>query len=268
MAEGFRFQPDPGAPTTLAVVTEEDLFGSRRHTRTAPRGTARRADALAVELEPGELAVHQVHGVGRYVGMVRRAVAGSERDYLLLEYAQGDKLYVPSDQVGIVAKYVGRRGPAPAPPGLERLGEGHRPRPPGGPGHGGRAGSAVLGAHVGARACVRPGHALAAGAGGGVPVRRDPRPADGHRRGQAGHGAGATHGPAPVRRRRLRQDRDRGAGGVQGGAGREAGRGAGADHAARRTAPGDVRGTLRPVPGQREDALAVRVHHGAAGGPR
>jgi transcription-repair coupling factor (superfamily II helicase) len=109
--EGFWFHPDGSSAPTLALVTEEDLFGRRRHTRVAPRLTRRRSEAVAVELEPGDLAVHQVHGVGRYVGMVRRAVAGAERDYLLLEYAEGDKLYVPSDQVGIVAKYVGGEMP-------------------------------------------------------------------------------------------------------------------------------------------------------------
>lgn len=109
--EGFWFQPDGAGAPRLAVVTEEDLFGRRRHTRVAPRLARRRSEAVAVELEPGDLAVHQVHGVGRYVGMVRRAVAGAERDYLLLEYAEGDKLYVPSDQVGIVAKYVGGEAP-------------------------------------------------------------------------------------------------------------------------------------------------------------
>ncbi len=110
--EGFVFES--GA---LALLTEEDLFGRRRHTREAPRLTQRRAEAVAEELEPGDLCVHQVHGVGRYVGMVRRAVAGSERDYLLLEYAQGDRLYVPSDQVGVVTKYVGGEAPR-----LHRLG--------------------------------------------------------------------------------------------------------------------------------------------------
>jgi transcription-repair coupling factor (superfamily II helicase) len=109
--EGFWFQPDGAGAPTLAIVTEEDLFGRRRHTRVAPRLARRRSEAVAVELEPGDFAVHQVHGVGRYVGMVRRAVAGAERDYLLLEYAEGDKLYVPSDQVGIVAKYVGGEAP-------------------------------------------------------------------------------------------------------------------------------------------------------------
>ena len=115
--EGFVLDPEGEGRPLLAVVTEEDLFGSRRHTRVAPRVTRARADAAALELSPGDLAVHSVHGVGRYVGMVRRAVAGAERDYLLLEYAEGDRLYVPSDQVGVVAKYVGGEAPR-----LHRLG--------------------------------------------------------------------------------------------------------------------------------------------------
>jgi transcription-repair coupling factor (superfamily II helicase) len=121
--EGFLFSPEPSAPPSLALVTEDDLFGRRRHTREAPRMARRSADAVGVELSPGDLAVHQVHGVGRYVGMVRRAVAGAERDYLLLEYAAGDKLYVPSDQVGVVAKYVGGEAPR-----LHRLGTNDWPR--------------------------------------------------------------------------------------------------------------------------------------------
>src|SRR6266498_3622882 len=117
VGEGFWLEPDDTRAPTLALVTEEDLFGRRRHTRVAPRLARRGSEAVAVELEPGDLAVHQVHGVGRYAGMVRRAVAGAERDYLLLEYAEGDRLYVPTDQVGIVAKYVGGEAPR-----LHRLG--------------------------------------------------------------------------------------------------------------------------------------------------
>ncbi len=117
VAEGFWFAPEESSPALLAAVTEEDLFGQRRHTRAAPRLARRRSEGVAEELFPGDLAVHQVHGVGRYLGMVRRAVAGAERDYLLLEYAAGDKLYVPSDQVGVVAKYLGGEAPR-----LHRLG--------------------------------------------------------------------------------------------------------------------------------------------------
>jgi transcription-repair coupling factor (superfamily II helicase) len=102
----------------LAVVTEEDLFGSRRHTRTAPRFEKRSTTgSVAEELEPGDYAVHRIHGVARYGGVVHRELAGAERDYLLLEYAGNDRLYVPSEQVGMVAKYLG--GDAPR---LHRLG--------------------------------------------------------------------------------------------------------------------------------------------------
>src|SRR4029453_12403875 len=95
----------------LAVATEEDLFGARRHTRTAPRFTKRRTEAVADELEPGDFAVHRIHGVGRYAGITHRELAGAERDYLILEYAAGDKLFVPSDQVGMVARYIGGDAP-------------------------------------------------------------------------------------------------------------------------------------------------------------
>ena len=102
LTSGFVF-----GPGKIAVLTEEDLFGARRFTREAPRFTARRSDGVADELNPGDFAVHRIHGVGRYTGIVHRELAGSERDYLVLEYAKGDKLYVPSDAVGMVARYIG-----------------------------------------------------------------------------------------------------------------------------------------------------------------
>ena len=112
LASGFVF-----GGGRLAVATEEDLFGSRRHTRSAPRFTSRRTDAIAEELEPGDFAVHRVHGVGRYVGIHRRSIGDAERDYMVIEYAAGDRLSVPTDQVGMVARYLG--GDAPR---LSRLG--------------------------------------------------------------------------------------------------------------------------------------------------
>ncbi|MFM7718194.1 MAG: transcription-repair coupling factor, partial [Actinomycetota bacterium] len=101
----------------LALATEADLFGWHRRARTAPHLTERRADPIAEELVPGELAVHRVHGVGRFLGIQRREVAGAERDYMVLEYAEGDRLSVPTDQVGIVARYRGGEAPR-----LNRLG--------------------------------------------------------------------------------------------------------------------------------------------------
>ncbi|MFO1537109.1 MAG: transcription-repair coupling factor [Actinomycetota bacterium] len=89
----------------IALVAEADLTGRRRVHRRA-RG-ARRSVDLYEDLAPGDHVVHQTHGVARYEGMVTRAIGGSERDYLLLAYKGNDKLYVPTDQVGVVRKYTG-----------------------------------------------------------------------------------------------------------------------------------------------------------------
>jgi transcription-repair coupling factor (superfamily II helicase) len=94
----------------LALVAEADLTGRRRVHRVA-RG-ARKAVDYYEDLKPGDFVVHQVHGVGRYEGMVARAIGGVERDYLLLAYRGGDKLYVPTDQVGTVRRYTGGEAPA------------------------------------------------------------------------------------------------------------------------------------------------------------
>jgi transcription-repair coupling factor (superfamily II helicase) len=111
----------------LAVLVESDVTGRRRaHRRPRPR----RSDAQGFfdDLNPGDYVVHHQHGVARYGGMVKRAIgqatgAGSgdvaERDYLLLEYRGGDKLYVPSDQIDAVRHYTGGDTPS-----LSRLGGG------------------------------------------------------------------------------------------------------------------------------------------------
>jgi transcription-repair coupling factor (superfamily II helicase) len=105
------------------MVGEDDLFGRRRVAHETPKLTGRPAGAFAQDLATGDFVVHRVHGVGRYLGMVHRAVAAAERDYLLLEYAAGDKLYVPADQLDAVARYAGGEQPR-----LHRLGSGDWPR--------------------------------------------------------------------------------------------------------------------------------------------
>jgi transcription-repair coupling factor (superfamily II helicase) len=107
----------------LAVLGEWDLFGPRR-SRAAKRLPSRRAAGETVgDLSPGDPVVHRVHGVGRYVGIVTREIKGPAsattgqatgtvtRDYVVLEYADQDRLYVPSDQVDAIAKYVGGEQP-------------------------------------------------------------------------------------------------------------------------------------------------------------
>ncbi|HET9772583.1 MAG TPA: transcription-repair coupling factor, partial [Acidimicrobiia bacterium] len=99
----------------LAVVAEADLTGRRRVHRK-PRG-ARRGEDFYDDLKVGDYVVHNQHGVGRYAGMVARTMGGVERDYLLVEYKGGDKLYIPSDQVTSIRRYTGGDSPT-----LSRMG--------------------------------------------------------------------------------------------------------------------------------------------------
>ncbi|MEZ5204467.1 MAG: transcription-repair coupling factor [Acidimicrobiales bacterium] len=95
----------------LAILAEPDVTGRRRAHR-APRPRKRESAGFFDDLKPGDHVVHHQHGVARYGGMVKRAIGGVERDYLLLEYKGDDKLYVPSDQIDAVRHYTGGDSPA------------------------------------------------------------------------------------------------------------------------------------------------------------
>jgi transcription-repair coupling factor (superfamily II helicase) len=98
-------------PLSVAVLAESDLTGRRRaHRRPRPR--ARAAQTFFDDMKTGDYVVHNTHGVGRFGGMIRRAIGGVERDYLLLEYRGGDKLYVPSDQIDALRPYSGGESPS------------------------------------------------------------------------------------------------------------------------------------------------------------
>jgi transcription-repair coupling factor (superfamily II helicase) len=109
----------------LAVLTEADLTGQRgTSTKDASRMPSRRRNAIdPIQLKPGDYVVHEQHGVGRYIEMVRRTVNGGEREYLIIEYAParkgqpGDRLFVPTDSLDQVTRYVGGEAPS-----LHRLG--------------------------------------------------------------------------------------------------------------------------------------------------
>ncbi|WP_082522792.1 transcription-repair coupling factor [Geodermatophilus sp. Leaf369] len=112
---GFAF---PGIK--LALLTEHDLTGQRGTSmRDAQKMPARRRNAVdLVQLQPGDVVVHEQHGVGRYVEMVSRTVHGGQRDYLIVEYAPGkknqppDRLFVPTDALDQLTRYVGGDAPA------------------------------------------------------------------------------------------------------------------------------------------------------------
>ncbi|MEM9607133.1 MAG: transcription-repair coupling factor [Actinomycetota bacterium] len=104
--------PDTG----IAVLAEADLTGRRStHRRARPR--RRGAQRVFEDLHPGDHVVHHTHGVARYAGMVTRAIMGTERDYLLLEFRGDDRIYLPSDQVDLIRPYTGGDTPS-----LSRMG--------------------------------------------------------------------------------------------------------------------------------------------------
>jgi transcription-repair coupling factor (superfamily II helicase) len=110
----------------LEVLTETDLTGqpgspSTKDMRRMPSRRRNQVDPL--QLRPGDFVVHEQHGVGRFVEMMQRTVQGATREYLVIEYAPskrgqpGDRLFVPTDQLDQVTKYVGGEEPT-----LNRMG--------------------------------------------------------------------------------------------------------------------------------------------------
>ncbi|MYS19137.1 transcription-repair coupling factor [Streptomyces sp. DvalAA-14] len=108
----------------LAVLTETDLSGQKSSTKDMGRMPSRRRKTIdPLTLVGGDYIVHEQHGVGRYIEMAQRTVQGATREYLVVEYAAakrgqpGDRLFVPTDQLEQITKYVGGEAPS-----LHRLG--------------------------------------------------------------------------------------------------------------------------------------------------
>ena len=94
----------------LAVIPEHRLFRRRRAERTGGQTSAqRRRGRLGsfTELRTGDIVVHEDHGVARFAGFETKTVAGITRDYLELEYAGTDKVFMPVDQLAKITRYVG-----------------------------------------------------------------------------------------------------------------------------------------------------------------
>ena len=111
----LRFEGTP----VLALIGEADLFGKRRPVAAPSAEPDARASALVLQLAVGDYVVHETNGVGRYLGMVTRTVAGISRDYLRIEYSGDDRLYVPVESLDVITKYAGGEAPR-----LNRLGSG------------------------------------------------------------------------------------------------------------------------------------------------
>ena len=108
LSRGFAFDP-----ARLVVVTDSEILGwRRRRSRLRFVRQGKRVSSWA-DLVPGDYVVHIHHGIGIYRGLVHLTMNGAERDYLLLEYAGSDRLYVPVEQIALVERYIGVEGQTP-----------------------------------------------------------------------------------------------------------------------------------------------------------
>ncbi len=99
------------------MLSDAEIFGFVKERRPPP-GRRPHEGVFLADLAVGDFVVHVDHGIARFNGTTRMRTDGIEREYLVLEYAEGDKLYVPTDQVDRVGRYVGSGGYVPA---LSRL---------------------------------------------------------------------------------------------------------------------------------------------------
>ena len=108
----------------IVLITDKDVSGQRAADKDLARMPSRRKKAIdPLQLRVGDYVVHEQHGVGRYLELINRNIAGVSREYLVIEYASSkrgqpaDKLFVPTDTLEQVTKYVGGEAPA-----LHRIG--------------------------------------------------------------------------------------------------------------------------------------------------
>ena len=121
IAHGFTSQS-----ARVLFITERDLTGSKASAKDGARMPSKRKQAVdPLELRAGDFVVHEQHGIGRYVEMVQRTIGGVTREYLVIEYAPakrgqpGDRVFVPTDTLEQVSKYIGGESPT-----VHRIGSG------------------------------------------------------------------------------------------------------------------------------------------------
>jgi transcription-repair coupling factor (superfamily II helicase) len=106
LAEGWILTP-PAGPV-VHLLTDGEIFGWRRpEPRQRHRAIAEAPESAYADLQIGDWVVHVEHGIGRFLGLVDRTVDGVEREYLAVEYAEGDQLFVPVYQADRLTRYVG-----------------------------------------------------------------------------------------------------------------------------------------------------------------
>jgi transcription-repair coupling factor (superfamily II helicase) len=104
----------------LALITDHEIFG-RALTRPVVRKPRRAREAFFTDFSPGDYVVHLEHGIGRFDEVTRMSIEGAEREYALVQYAGSDRVYVPTDQLERLTRYVGS---GESKPQLSKLGGG------------------------------------------------------------------------------------------------------------------------------------------------
>ncbi len=251
----------------IALLPDSEIFGPI-HERDAERRTPRQMP----NVKPGELVVHVDFGIGRFDGLVRMPVVGSEADFLSLSYRGGDRLYLPVTRMNLIERYQGPEGVTPP---LSKLGGSAWQTTKQ------RIHQALLEmadelVRMDAIRRARPGlsaqapdesyHELESL----LPVRRDRRSTTRYPGGAGRRAAATSHGPSPVRRCGFRQDGGSGARRVSQHALGSPNRCPGADHGARAAAPEHLPQPARAAWRARRNDLPVgsgadaKGHHSAA----
>ncbi|MBQ9272696.1 MAG: transcription-repair coupling factor [Mogibacterium sp.] len=114
LSTGFVMEDD-----RICFITGGDIFsGNIKNERRRPKRKSSRDSIQFSDLHKGDYVVHEVHGIGRFEGIAPVTADGITRDYLLIRYAGSDMLYIPTEQLDVIQKYIGNSGNAPA---LSRL---------------------------------------------------------------------------------------------------------------------------------------------------
>ena len=97
----------------MAFITAGDIFGKQKARRYKAGGKGKQIRYFS-DLEPGDYVVQRVHGIGKYIGVKTIELEGVHRDYITIQYAGADKLYLPMEQIASLEKYIGPEGQTPA----------------------------------------------------------------------------------------------------------------------------------------------------------
>lgn len=108
-------------PEKLALLTAGDILGKQKIRRVRGAGKGRQIRYFS-DLNPGDYVVQDVHGIGKYLGLKTIELSGVHRDYIAIQYAGNDKLYLPVEKISTLEKYIGPEGGTPV---LNKMGEAH-----------------------------------------------------------------------------------------------------------------------------------------------